>query len=477
MPALSRRLFLGSAASAFAAPAAPRPLNFVFILLDDFGWSDSGCYGSKFYETPNIDRLASQGMRFTDAYAACPVCSPTRASILTGKYPARLGVTDWIPGRKQWPAARLVTPPVGRQLPLEEVTLAEALKPAGYASGAIGKWHLGGEGFSPEQQGFDLNVAGNFRGSPSSYFGPFNLPGLTGSSKEDYLTDRLADEAARFIGDHRQQPFFLYLPHFAVHIPLQAKQELVARFQAKADPANPQHDPVYAAMIASADQAVGRVTAAIDESGLADRTVVIFTSDNGGLRFEGKRKAPVTSNLPLRAGKGHLYEGGIREPLIVRAPGVTRPGSVCHHPVSSVDYFPAILEMAGVRRPPAGAIDGVSFTRLLGGGKPPAHRPLFWHYPHYSNQGGVPSGAIRQDDYKLIEFYEDGRLELFHLPGDPGEQRNLVRRQPKKARQLHEALRRWRASAGAAMPTANPEYDPARADQGLVGTEPPTEPF
>ncbi len=480
MSALTRRLFLGSATSAIAAlgkSEAARPLNVVFILLDDFGWADSGCYGSTFYETPNIDRLATEGMRFTDAYAACPVCSPTRASILTGKYPARLGVTDWIPGRKQWPTARVITPPVPTELPLREVTIAEALKPAGYVSGSIGKWHLGGEGFSPLEQGFSSNIGGTLRGSPASYFGPFNLPGLAGGTKDDYLTDRLADQAVRFIETNRNRPFFLYLPQFAVHIPLQAKQDLVAHFQKKADPANPQHDPVYAAMIASADQAVGRVLAALQKSGLDEQTIVFFTSDNGGLKYEGKRKAPVTSNAPLRAGKGHLYEGGIREPLIVRAPGLTKPGSLCRFPISSVDYFPTILELAGIGMPDPDSIDGVSMTRLLAGNKPRTRRPLFWHYPHYSNQGGVPAGAVRQDEYKLIEFYEDGRLELFNLDKDPGEQQNLVHRELKRARKMQLELRRWRDSVNAAMPSANPRYDPATADQGLLGKEQPTPPL
>ena len=473
MSLLSRRQLLGSTVAPLMATPASR-LNFVFILLDDYGWADSSCYGSRFYETPNIDRLASQGMRFTDAYAACPVCSPTRASILTGKYPARLGLTDWIPGRKQWPTARLITPPVAPALPLAETTIAEALKPLGYTTGSIGKWHLGGDGFSPREQGFDVNIAGNIRGSAPGYFGPFNMPGLTGGTKDDYVTERLGEEAARFIGDNRSRPFFLYLPHFAVHIPLQAREALIARFRAKADPANPQHDPIYAAMISSVDAAVGRVLSAIEENGVADRTVVMFTSDNGGLRYEGKRAQPVTSNAPLRAGKGHLYEGGIREPLIVRAPGITRAGSLCHAPVSSVDYFPTILEMAGTK---ARGVDGVSFTRLLRGAKAPAGRSLYWHYPHYSNQGGVPAGAIRQGDYKLIEFYEDGRQELFHVTDDIGETHNLMRREPARARRLHAELDHWRKQVHAAMPTANPGYDAARADQGLLGVEQPTPPL
>lgn len=451
-------------------------MNFVFILLDDFGWSDSSCYGSSFYETPNIDRLAADGMRFTDAYAACPVCSPSRASILTGKYPARLGLTDWIPGRKQWPSARLITPAVPRQLPLNEVTIAEALKPAGYVSASIGKWHLGGDGFSPLDQGFTHNIGGTFRGSPTTYFGPFDLPGLSGGPKGEYLTDRLALEAEHFIESNRNRPFFLYLSHFAVHIPRMAKAELIAHFEKKADPANPQHDATYAAMIASADQAVGRVLAALRKNGLENQTAVFFTGDNGGLCFEGTNKTRVTSNAPLRAGKGHLYEGGIREPLIARVPGLTKAGSICRYPVTGTDFFPTILEMAGVAPPDPDSIDGVSMARLLGGAKARPHRPLFWHYPHYSNQGGVPSGAFRQDEYKLIEFYEDGRLELFNLEKDPGERENLEHRELKRARRMQRELQRWRDSVNAAMPALNPRYDPATAGQGLTGKEMPTPP-
>ena len=361
------RVTLGAGAAALPSPCAAKPLNVIFILIDDMGWTDLGCYGSKFYETPNIDRLASEGMRFTNAYAACPVCSPTRAAIMTGKYPARLHLTDWIPGRRQWPTSKLLFLPFQQELPLAEITVAEMLKPAGYKSASVGKWHLGGEGFSPENQGFDLNVAGTFRGSPASYFGPFDLPNLKGGTKDDYLTERLTDEAEKFIEANRDRPFFLYLPEFAVHLPLQARQKIVEKYAAKADPKNPQHEPVYAAMVESVDQAVGRLTRKLEALGIAGRTVIVFTADNGGVRFEGKSKNPVTSNLPLRAGKGHVYEGGIREPLIVRWPGVVKPGSVCDVPVSSIDYFPTIREIAGVRSKLPDGMDGVSIVPLLRG--------------------------------------------------------------------------------------------------------------
>lgn len=480
---LSRRQFLANAGRQAAGLACPSllvkgaqqktPPNFLFILIDDMGWRDLGCYGSSFYETPNIDRFARQSVRFTNAYAACPVCSPTRASILTGKYPARLHLTDWIPGRAQWRAARLLTPAFQQELPPAEVTLAQALKPLGYASASIGKWHLGGPPYYPDQSGFDLNVGGTEKGQPQSYFGPFDLPNLRGGSKDEYLTDRLTVEAVKFIEASRDRPFFLYLPEFAVHLPEQAKQATIERFRAKADAKNPQHDPVYAAMISSLDENVGRILNRLDALGLSERTVVIFMSDNGGLVYENKRKEAVTSNAPLRAGKGHLYEGGIREPMMIRWPGATKPGTVCDLPVSSVDFFPTILEMAGARADPKWSVDGLSIVPVLRQTGSLHRDALYWHYPHYSNQGGVPSGAIRAGDYKLIEFYEDGRLELYNLAEDAGESADLAESDPKRAARLHAMLKSWRQSVHASMPAPNPNYDPATADQGLTGENPP----
>lgn len=455
--------------AAEAAPQSAQPPNFLFILVDDMGWRDLGCYGSTFYETPNIDRFATQSVRFTNAYAACPVCSPTRASILTGKYPARLHLTDWIPGRKQWPTARLVTPQFEQQLPLAEPTIPQLLKPRGYASASIGKWHLGGPAFYPDRHGFDLNVGGTERGQPQSYFGPFDLPNLGGGTASEYLTDRLTVEAEKFIEANRARPWFLYLPEFAVHLPEQAKPELIERFLKKANPANPQHDPVYAAMIASLDENVGRILKKLDDLDLTRRTVVFFMSDNGGLVYEGARKVPVTSNAPLRAGKGHVYEGGIREPMMVRWPGVTHPGTTSDTPVSSVDFLPTILEIAGGRA--AAPVDGVSLAALLRSRALP-ERPLFWHYPHYSNQGGVPAGAVRVGDYKLIEFYEDNRIELYNLGRDIGESEDLAKSDPKRAARMRGVLNRWRESVNAAMPKPNPDYNPDTADQGLTGANP-----
>jgi arylsulfatase A len=464
---MTRRGFLASVAA--SALASSRP-NFVFLLLDDLGWRDFGCYGNTLHETPQIDALAAEGARFTNAYAACPVCSPTRASILTGKYPARLQLTDWIPGRRQWPAAKLITPQFRQQLPLEETTIAEALAPLGYRSASIGKWHLGGEGFLPQSQGFSVNVGGDQRGGISSYFGPFPMPGLENTTKDDYITEQLTLAAERFLDDAAPKgPFFLYLPEYTVHIPLNAREALVEKYRRKLPPGDPR-SPIYAAMVESADHVVGRLRAKLAQLGVADRTVFVVTSDNGGLRYEGAAKNWVTDNSPLRAGKGHLYEGGIREPLVVHWPGVTRPGQVIDTPISSVDFLPTLVDIAG-GRPPRN-VDGASLQPLLRQGRAPRREALYWHYPHYSNQGGVPSGAIRQGDWKLIEFYEDGRVELYNLRDDPGEKTNVAPQEPARARQMQTKLHDWRIGVQATMPEPNPNYDPAKANQGLTGAEP-----
>jgi arylsulfatase A-like enzyme len=471
----SRRTFLKAAGTALAVGkvnAKQAPPNIVFILADDLGWTDLGCYGSKYYRTPNIDRLASEGMRFTSAYAACPVCSPTRASILTGKYPARLHLTDFIPGRKQWPSSKLIAAPFLQQLPLEETTTAEMLKPLGYRSASVGKWHLGDAPFTPEAQGFDLNIGGTYRGAPTSYFGPFDLPGLKDSRPGEYLTDRLTDEALRFIEMNREHPFFVYLPHFTVHLPLQAKPDLEAKYRALTDPKKLQHNPTYAAMIESLDDSVGRIVKRLDELGLSDNTVLFLNSDNGGLMYETTSHDNVTSNRPLRAGKGHLYEGGIREPLIVRWPGVVKPGTTCDEPVASIDYFPTIRDICRIDPKEVPVVDGLSLLPLLRSGTGVHHDAIYWHYPHYSNQGGSPSGAIRAGDYKLIEFFEDGRLELYNLANDIGERHNLALSEPGRAAELHNKLVTWRKSVGAVMPQINPAYDAGTAGLGLYGSDP-----
>jgi arylsulfatase A-like enzyme len=452
---------------------AAEKLNVILILADDLGWADLGCYGSKYHKTPHLDRLAASGVRFTDAYAACPVCSPTRASLLTGRYPQRYSLTDWLPGRPDRPDQKLIRPKINQQLPLEEVTLAEALKPAGYVSGHVGKWHLGGKGFGPEQQGFDLNIAGDQTGTARSYFAPFEskdgtfMPGLEKAPDGEYLTDRLTAEAEKFIDANRERPFFLYLAHYAPHIPLKAKPELVAKY--KAGKHGEQGNPNYAAMLESLDDGVGRLLKKLDDLKLADRTLVLFMSDNGGLAtLEGSNMAP-TFNGPLREGKGYLYEGGIRVPLIVRWPGVTKAGTTCGVPVSSIDFFPTALEACGVKS--EAKVDGVSLVPLLKGGalKRKGAADLYWHYPHYANQGSRPGGAVRLGDYKLIEFYENGRRELYHLRNDVSESRNLIADRPDVAKELAAMLDAWRKDVGARMMTPNPDYVPnPQAKDGTI---------
>ena len=447
--------------------AAEKP-NVVLILIDDLGQRDLGCYGSSIYRTPNVDRLAKQGLRFTDFYAACPVCSPTRASILTGKYPVRVGITDWLPGRPDRPDQRLNRPPLKQELALEEVTIAEALKARGYVTGHIGKWHLGGKGFLPQDQGFDVNIGGDQAGSPRSYFAPYSnklgaIPGLEKAEPGEYLTDRLALEAEKFIEANRDRPFFLYLAHYAVHTPLRAKPSMIEHYKVKPR-AGSQSNPVYAAMVESMDEAVGRVLKKLDDLTLSDNTLVIFTSDNGGLATTEGGPTGATFNAPLREGKGFLYEGGIRVACIMKWPGVIKPGTVTNEVACSIDFFDTILEATrrGAKEEPevpGGQRDGVSLVPVFRGEKL-KERPIFWHYPHYANQGSRPGGAIRSGDYKLIEFYEDGRRELFNVKDDLSETRNLILDKPTIAQELAARLDAWRKEAGAKMPTPNPDYKP-----------------
>jgi len=471
--------WLGAGAAAAILPgrargAPPKRPNFVFFLVDDLGWKDLGCYGSTFYDTPNLDRLAASGMRFTDAYAACPVCSPTRASIMTGKYPARLGITDWIPGRR--PRNRkLLGPPIPNQLALEEVTIAEALKEAGYRTFFAGKWHLGGQGFFPEQQGFDINKGGHHRGSPpGGYYSPYKNPKLEDGPAGEYLTDRLAAESCRFLQAHAKEPFLLYLSFYTVHTPIQACKRHLERYKKKADALPPLNGPAqikerngwtkvrqdlpdYASMVHAMDENVGRVLGVIDRLGLADDTVVVFMSDNGGLSTLAKRGFP-TSNLPLRAGKGWCYEGGIREPMIIRAPGVTRPGSTCGVPVTSTDFYPTMLELAGLPPRPDQHVDGLSLVPLLKGSKTLPREAIYWHYPHYHGSTWAPGAAVRAGDWKLIEFYDEGTVELYNLATDIGERRNLAKQMPRKRDELLGLLHAWQKRVGAKMPRPNPGY-------------------
>lgn len=462
-----------------ASKAEKRQPNFVFILVDDLGYMDIGAYNPKsFYDTPCVNALAQQGMRFTDAYAACPVCSPTRGSIMTGKYPTRIGITDYInqAGGNQpekWRRKTKLLPASYKdRLALDETTLAEALKAAGYATFFAGKWHMGPEGFWPEDQGFDVNKGGIERGGPyggKRYFSPYGNPRLSDGPPGEHLPDRLARDTVSFIKANRDKPFMAYLSFYSVHTPLMARADLKKKYQEKRKSAPPerwgkegarkvrlvQNHAVYAGMVEAMDQAVGTVMAGLEKMGLAENTVVFFMSDNGGLSTS---EGHPTCNLPLRAGKGWLYEGGIREPMIINWPGVTRPGSVCRTPVTSTDFYPTILAMAGLPAKPDQHCDGISLTPLLKGGKRLDRDALFWHYPHYGNQGGSPGAAIRSGPWKLIEFFEDRRVELYNLSEDIGEKNDLAARMPGKAKALQAQLHAWQKETGALFPKPNPRF-------------------
>ena len=471
MSVSNRRDFLKTCALGIgglvASCGSERAKNVLFILVDDLGWADVNInQRSSLYDTPNVDRLAASGMRFSNAYAACPVCSPTRASIQTGKYPARLQLTNFIPGSHRLPFSEVIPPPFNQQLSHAETTIAEALRPAGYATAAIGKWHLGGDGFLPTDQGYDSNYAGTSAGMPRSFFYPKwkeNVP-VDGQDGE-FLPDHLTAQALRFIDAHKAQPFFLYMAYYTVHIPIEAKKEDIALFESKVVdgliPGKDHHNPIYAAMVWNLDQNVGRMLDKLDELGIADDTVVIFTSDNGGLQSSEWKNEPVTSNLPLRNGKGHLYEGGIREPTIIRAPGVTKPGSVYEGAVISNDYFQTIIDLTGASY--EGATDGISLLPALRGEQLP-ERDLFWHYPHYSNQLGRPGGAVRRGDWKLIEFYDDASRELYDLSSDIGESNNVIEQHADLAAGLARTLDDWRKSVGAVSPKPSPNFDPNQKD-------------
>ncbi len=461
------------------------PPNVILFFVDDMGWTDLGCFGSDMYETPHIDALAAQGTKFTNGYSACTVCSPSRAALMTGKYPARLHVTDFIPGHPIENTPLLI-PDWTQTLKLDELTIAELLKPKGYQTAHIGKWHLtprdrtsdpNSDGsypdYYPDKQGFDFNIGGCERGAPASYFWPYGrgktledqknnntfktLP--EGGEEGEYLTDRLADEAVKLIDGFGQDPFFIYYAFYNVHTPLQARPDLLAKYEAKiaANPDALHNNAKYAAMVESVDQAVGKVMAKLRDQGIDDKTMIIFSSDNGGLRPEA------TSNLPLRQGKGGIYEGGVRVPTFVRWPSVTKPGSVSDEPVISMDFLPTILEAAEVEPPAelAAVIDGKSLVPILKDADASLDREaIFWHYPHYHMSSAQPYSAIRAGDWKLIERHGSEELELYNLAEDIHEDNNLAQAQPEKAQQLYQKLKDWRESVGAQMPVANPDYDP-----------------
>ncbi len=458
--------------------------NIIFILIDDMGWRDIGCYGSDFYETPNLDRLAAEGMTFSDAYAACPVCSPTRASILTGKYPATLGVTDWIDfwGETHPCRGALIDAPYIDHLPLEETTIAKALKSGGYHTWHVGKWHLGGEEYYPQHQGFDINHGGCEWGCPETYFSPYNIPELENGPTGEYLTDRLTDEAIQLIENNDGQPFFLNLWYYTVHTPIEAKAEYIQKFEAKAkemgiDQIDPfevgenfqtehkqhlhvirrkiQSNPIYAAMIYSLDENIGRLLDTLERTGQAQNTVIIFTSDNGGL---ATAEGSPTCNAPLSEGKGWMYEGGTREPLIIRWPGVVQPASTCEVPVTSPDFYPTILKIADLPPSPAQHVDGVNLLPLFTGEKTLDREAIYWHYPHYGNQGGTPGSSIRAGDYKLIHFFEDDRLELYNLRDDLSEEHNLADEFSDLTTKLSTQLVEWQEAVAAQIPKPNYEH-------------------
>ncbi len=447
--------------------AHERRPNIVLIYIDDLGWRDVSFMGSRYYETPNIDRLADGGAAFTAAYANAPNCAPSRASLLTGLYPPRHGIyTVGDPERGDASRRALIPAPNRTALDTSLVTIAEALRSLGYATAHVGKWHLGGAGSLPTDHGFDVNVAGDQRGQPPGYFYPYKrwqnqLQFLPGEGEPgEYLTDRLTDEALEFIERERERPFFLYLAHFAVHTPLQAKERLVEKYARK--PGTTEHgDPVYAAMIESVDQSVGRIVAKLAELQLAECTAVFFFSDNGGF-------GPATSMAPLRDSKGMLYEGGLRVPLVAYWPGTIPQGQMIDAPVIGTDVYPTFLSIAGAPLKPE-ARDGQSLLPLLIKGDGLSSRPLFWHFPAYleadrSTPGPfrtTPAAAVRMDDYKLLEFFETGALELYDLRADIGEQVNLVDSLPEVAARLRDTMTGWRATVGAMVPTqANPAYEP-----------------
>ncbi len=460
-------------------------LNFLFILADDYGYHDLSASGSKFYETPNIDRIAHEGMIFTDGYAACQVCSPSRASIMSGKFPARHGITDFIGAptgenwRKQGRHNKLLPPEYARNLSLDYITLPEAMKEAGYKTFFAGKWHLGGKGSWPEDHGFDINIGGWDAGSPKGgYFAPWDNPNLRSGPDGENLSMRLAKETVQFLKENKDTSFFAYLSFYAVHGPIQTTQDKWAKYREKAERLGVaesgykmghflpirqvQDNPVYAGLVEAMDDAVGEVLKTLDELGLAENTVVVFTSDNGGVAAGDSYS---TSNLPLRAGKGYQFEGGIREPYFIKVPGLGN-GQKNNTPVSGTDFYPTILELAGVHLKPQEHSDGVSLVPLLKGETIP-ERPLIWHYPHYGNQGGEPSSVIRLGDWKLIHYYEDGHEELYNLKDDLEETTDLASKNQDKVKELKEKLFSYLNKIGAKFPEKDPEYDAQKEKEYL----------
>jgi len=454
-------IFAGLSQTSFAAVQP----NIVLFLIDDLGWKDVGCYGSDYYKTPNIDRLAAQGVRFTNGYAACAVCSPTRAAILTGKYPARLMLTEWLPSGRWNPKAKLRSGRFLRALPLEEITLAEALRKGGYRTLHVGKWHLGGPPFSlPAQHGFDVNVGGSEHGAPGHYFYPYTgswkIPTtnervqkitLPNGKEGEYLTDRLTSEALALIEQDHEKPFFLHFSHYAVHTPFQAKENITKKYE-KIPEAKRQGKPVYAAMVQSVDESVGRIMDTLKKLNKLKDTLVIFTSDNGGF-------AKATNHAPLRGNKGCYYEGGVRVPFIIHWPAVAKAGHVSKVPVISMDLYPTCLTAAGLPPHPAQHRDGLNLIPLAKGSGTLKRDALHWHYPHYnSHPSSVPSSVLRKGDWKLIETFDPEGVELYHLGRDLSETTNLAASEPAKLAELRQELADWRKKVGAEKMEPNPDY-------------------
>ncbi|QDV30397.1 Arylsulfatase [Planctopirus ephydatiae] len=475
-----------------SAPRQNRP-NIVVILADDLGWADLGCYGNPFHKTPHLDQLARDGIRCTQAYAACPVCSPTRAALLTGQNPARLHLTDWLPGRGNRNDQALRVPEIRNSLPQGITTLPGVLQSQGYQTCSIGKWHLGGGAAGPFQHGFQEQIAGDERGSPARWFAPFGpkaaangeknqqgkpIPGLEGVPDGVYLTDALADKAVAFIEKQTdEKPFFLYLPHFAVHTPMNAPEETIQKFRDNKPPGVVRNE-IYAAMLYHLDAAVGKVMNSLTEKGFSKNTIVVFTSDNGGLATIEGKNTPATINAPLREGKGWLYEGGIRVPLIVSFPKHIPDGSTTDVPMTTLDLFPSLLSLAGIQDQvdANSPLDGMNVSDIWRGNATPElkkatfERPLYWHYPHYANQGGFPGGVIRQGPWKYIENYQTGRKELFLVDKDPGEGRNRAPDEPEKITQFAAQLSAWKQSVNAQETVPNPDYipNPPHAKTGVI---------
>ncbi|GGW47843.1 sulfatase [Arenibacter certesii] len=459
-------------------PSQLRP-NILFILVDDLGYHDLGYTGSSFYETPNIDRLASEGMVFTNAYAASPICSPSRAAIMTGKHPAELNITDYIPGNRHYGPhknQKLASHPFKLFLDPKETTIAEALKENGYSTFFAGKWHLGEtQDYFPDKQGFDINLGGNNTGTPSGgYFSPYRNPQLSDGPDGEYLTDRLTDETIKFMSAEKKEPFFAFLSYYTVHLPMQGKPEKVRYYEGKLEKFKYQEAPFvkegatyikyrqnmphYAAMVESLDENIGRLLSALEENGLSENTLVVFTSDNGGMSTSSQTDNIPTSNLPLRAGKGYLYEGGIKVPLILRWPRAISPKTVSSVPVIGTDFFPILLDTGKSKSRSRSILNSPSLTQLLNK-ETPKDRPLYWYYPHYSGGlGGRPSAAIRLGDYKLIRFFENDHYELYNIKVDPGEQKNVTTVLPKKTKHLKKELIRWMIAMEVKLPFPNPAY-------------------